>query len=94
MSNSIPKLFTFYVNKIFSVDNRNFNILVLVFYNLDFNVGRMTPSNSPDSLSACDSTFFFCGCLFAYMYHENYRSFYPLALLLKASMAERSKALA
>lgn len=38
MSKSIPKLFTFYINKIFSVDNRNFNILVLVFLQFRFQI--------------------------------------------------------
>ena len=36
MSKSVPKFFISYINKIVSADNRNFNILVLVFYNLDF----------------------------------------------------------
>ena len=38
MSNSIPELFIFYIKKIFSVDNRNFNILVLVFLQFRFQI--------------------------------------------------------
>ena len=38
MSKSVPKFFISYINKIVSADNRNFNILVLVFLQFRFQI--------------------------------------------------------